>query len=405
MIQLVIAVLAVLIASGLASGAEAALFAVNYSKVLAAVEKKKAGAKSLLHVTEDMRVPIMTIVVVNNIANIVGSILVGSLAADVFGSSWLGLFSAILTFLIIVFAEIVPKTVAEQHNEAIALLVARPVLILSKLLRPITLFVEIITRPFVSNTHSLTTSEDEIRVLAKLGRKEGVIDQNESRMIQTVFRLNDITAWDMMTPRPDVDALDGEKTVGSLRDKIMTLTHSRLPVYKHDLDQMIGVVHIRSLLEALAKDEDGKTIAELAAKVHYVPETMVGDDLIRHFQKEKDHLAVVVDSLGTVSGVITLEDVLEELVGEITDETDVEEDKIIRVSKSEILVDADTDVQAINTFFNIDLPDSGRIGELALEEFGYIPDVGETMQIGPITFLVDAATERRIERLRIKKDA
>lgn len=404
MSELVITVFIVLLVSGLASGVEAALFASSYGKVVTAAEKKEKGAKTLLRLKDNMRVPIMTIVVVNNVANIVGSILAGSIAARVFGSQWLGVFSAILTFIIIIFSEIVPKTVAEQHAEKIALVSAPILLVLTKALRPITFVVELFSSPFTKNTaEELTTSEDEIRVLARIGRREGVIDTDESQMIQHVFRLNDISAWDMMTPRSDVDALNGEKTVGELREKIMSLTHSRLPVYKKNLDNVIGVVHIRFLLEALAKDEDKKKISELAGKVDYVPETMVGDDLIRHFQKEKDHLAVVVDSLGTVSGIITLEDVLEELVGEITDETDVEPEKIMRISKTEILVDTDTDIRHINTFFNTTIPEEGRIGDFVLERFGYIPSKGETLIVDQLSFIVDAATQRRIERLRIKK--
>lgn len=403
MTQLIIAVLVVLVASGLASGIEAALFAVNYSKVLAAVEKKQSGALALKRLKEHMRIPIMTIVVINNIANIVGSIVIGAIAADVLGSTWLGVFSAVLTFLIIVFSEIIPKTVAEVHAERIALSVARPILILSNILRPVTLIVELFTRPFSPTAESMTTSEDEIRVLARIGRQEGVIDRDESRMIQHVFRLDDITAWDMMTPRADVDALSGEKTVREVRDEVLAYTHSRLPVYDGDLDNIVGVVHIRFLLEALAKDQDDTLVKDLMGKADFVPETMVGDNLIRHFQKEKDNLAIVVDSLGTVIGIVTLEDVLEELVGEITDETDVEPERIKRISKREVLVDADTDVHYVNVFFNIQLPGDGRIGELLLEEIGHIPEAGESVEIAGVHCFIEEATDRKIETIRLQK--
>jgi len=403
MIQLIFAVLVVLLISGLASGTEAALFAVSYSKVLTAVEQKKKGANSLKRLKENMRIPIMTIVVINNIANIVGSIAVGAIAASVLGSSWLGLFSALLTFLIIVFSEIIPKTVGEEHDERISLFVAKPLLFLSKLLRPITFFVDVMTKPFIKTTASMTTSEDEIRVLARIGRQEGAIEHGESRMIQHVFRLNDITTFDMMTIRADVDALESSRTVGELREKIMTLTHSRIPVVDGSLDNVVGVAHIRFLLEALAKDEDHKTIGELASEVDFVPETMVGDDLIKHFQKEKDHLAVVVDTRGTVIGIVTLEDVLEELVGEITDETDVEPEMIRRISKTEILAHAETDLHHINDFFNSELPDDGRIGELLLKEFGYIPKVGEEVLLGGCLCRVEEASAHKIESIRITK--
>jgi CBS domain containing-hemolysin-like protein len=403
MIELALSVLILLLSSALASGTEVALFSVPYGQVLHAVSEKRRGAVSLQRIKDDMARPIMAIVIVNNIANIVGTLIVGAVAARVFESHFIGAFSAVLTFLVIVFAEIIPKTVGERFAMSIALRMAVPVRTATKLMLPLIWVIELITRPFAGKDAGQATSEAEIRALTMLGQQTGAIEDDESELIQRVFGLNDVTARDIMTPLAQVDALDGRRTLGEVRHHLMTVTHTRLPVHKGSVAEVTGVVHLRYMLQALSNDEDDKVVQSLATEPAFIPETAAGDDLLRHFQRRKEHLAIVVDAFGTVLGILTLEDVLEELVGDIVDETDVETRSIHRVGPNELLVDAAADMVDIGRALDVALPEQGRIGEQLIAELGRIPTVGEIVELHELTITIDRATPRAVTRLRVVK--
>ena len=401
MVELAIAVLALILCSALSSGTEAALFTVPYGQVLSALQQKRIGATSLKRLKDDMARPIMAIVIVNNVANILGSIAVGSMASEILSSKWMGLFSAVLTFLVVVYAEIIPKTIGQRYAEPIALLVATPAVWLTRLLLPLIVLVEVLVRPFNRGGESALTSEAEIRALTKLGGDEGLIEAGERDLIQRVFRLNDITARDIMTPSAHVDFLDASTTVGGLRDVIQDFTHSRIPVYEGSIDQIAGTAHIRDLLQALAEGKDKAQIKDLVHETTFIPAQMAGDALIRHFQRTKRHLALVVNDHGTVLGVVSLEDVLEELVGEIVDETDIEPLPIIRVSASIIVVNATTELREVDQILQTELGE-GRVGERIIELLGRIPKVGEIIELGEVRCVIVDATPRAIVRVRLE---
>ncbi len=402
MIELALSVLVLLCASALASGTEVALFSVPYGMVLSSVSQKKRGALALQRIKDDMARPIMTIVIINNISNIVGSIVIGAMAARMLDSSQLGLFSAGLTFLVIVYAEIIPKTVGDRFCTSIALNMATPVLLLTRFITPLIVLIELLIKPFSSPGRAVRVSEEEITALTRLGQRTGAIEADESELIQRVFRLNDVSAQNIMTPFARVDALDGRLTLDEVREVLMTVTHTRLPVHEGSLNKVTGVVHLRDMLQALSNGQDMLPVQALAKEATFIPDSAVGDDLLRHFQHTKQHLAIVVDAFGTVLGVLTLEDVLEELVGEIVDETDIEPE-IERVSKTEILVDASTDVSQINELFQMKMSAEGRIGEQIIEELGRIPREGEVLQLHGMTVTIDEATPRMVKRVRLNK--
>jgi CBS domain containing-hemolysin-like protein len=347
--------------------------------------------------------PIMTIVIINNVSNIIGSIVVGALAAGVFGSQWLGAFSATLTFLVIVFAEIIPKTIGERFAKLIAINMAIPVLYAARLMFPLIWFIEILTRPFSGKDSIQMTSEEEIRALTRLGQQTGAIEADESELIHRVFHLNDVTARDIMTPLSRIDALDGRRTLDEIRHELMTLTHTRLPVHAGSLNKVTGVVHLRDMLQALSNDRDSLPVQELAKPPSFIPEMAAGDDLLRHFQQQKKHLAIVVDAFGTVLGILTLEDVLEELVGDIVDETDIEPNKIQRVGKNEIIVDASAEMALVKRALKANFAPQGRIGEQLIAHLGHIPAVGEVIQLHDVLVTVHEATPRAVKRLRVIK--
>lgn len=327
MTTLFIAVLIVLIASAICSGVEAALFTIPVIKARALAEDGKASSAALLAIRESMNRPIATIVILTNISNIVGSIIVGGIAANLFGQQWLGLFSGVLTFLVIVFSEIIPKTLGEIHNEAIARVVARPIKVLTTLFTPLILLIEFLTKPFTGKANSEnSTNEHEIRYLAKVGAKEGVIESHEYSMLNGVFQLNDRTARELMTPRIALTTLPGNQTLAEAKHDIIQSEHSRMIVIGESSDTIIGVALRSDLLTAMVGGAYDSTVESFSSQPLEVHQDTLADVILPQFQQHRQHLAIVRDEFDSVAGVITLEDIIEELTGEIVDETDRRED-------------------------------------------------------------------------------
>lgn len=403
MFNLFLIVMFMLLLDAVVSASEAAIFTVPVNRARLLAEKHSLG-KSLLKLKESMEQPITTLIALSNLITIGGSVFVGTVANDVFGSKGLGAFAAILTFVVMVFGEIVPKRIGERYAEVIALAVAPFMRVLSVWFRPLIWLIDAITRPLTLPKRAFT-SEEEISFLARVGGKEGAIEPDEAELIGRVFKLNDITAGDMMTPLPLVLLIDGEKKIGEVAQFIQTASHTRLPVYSGNKNNIIGVAHQRDLLKALANGETERFVKEFSREALVVPDSRLGDDLLRDFQRSGSHLAIVTSDYGHSVGVIGLEDVVEELVGEIVEEKDVAPETIKRVSKSEILVHGQTPIAAINHFFNLDIKSRKKtLNGFLLEAFGRIPQRGETYHAFNAQFVVEDVSVNAIERVRIAKE-
>ena len=320
--ELIFTILAVIITSAICSGVEAAILSVPILKVKQIAESKKPSALALKNIKEKIHRPLTTIVILNNVANIGGSMLVGETSISVFGNAWMGAFSALLTFLIIIFGEIIPKTLGENYSLKISLFCAKPILFTTTLLLPLVWFIEKITRNFINKKVEFTTNESEIKAMAHIGGKEGAIESNESEMIHKIFELNDVTAAKIMTPRVAMTCLKANKKLTEVKDYVINSQHSRIIAIKKNKDEVKGIVFKNDLLKALIENKENKTIADFTQEPNFVTETMKVNQLLKHFKKTRCHIAVVVDEYGGVSGIVSLEDVLEELTGEIVDETD-----------------------------------------------------------------------------------
>lgn len=321
MTTLILAVLGVLLASGFCSGAEAALLSVPLSKSRQLAEHGGGNAKALLALQENLNRPISTIVILNNIANIVGSIAVGALATEALGDAWLGVFSAVLTAAIIVFSEIIPKTLGSRYAVGLSLVLARPITLLATVMRPLVWLMELVTS-LVSAPPGATTNEAEIAFLVRAGSKEGALEDDEEQMILNIFQLNDLSVGELMTPRIVMTWLRADLSIEAQRDTILGSQHTRLVVVGETLDDVRGMSLQRDLLVALLEGHGDKPASAFLRPVDFVAIDMKADDLIPHFQARQQHLAVVLGPHGGVQGVITMEDLLEVITGEIVDETD-----------------------------------------------------------------------------------
>ena len=323
MLSLIILFFVVILASAVCSMTEAALLSLPSIRARILLDEKRHGSKDLMFLKEHISMTIASIVIVNNAINIIGSIFIGQQIAKKFGDQWLGLASTVLTFTIIVCGEIIPKTIGERYKARVSLYTAKFVRVLVWILKPFVLFVTFVTRPFVLNKGLPGVTEDEIKMMLKLGRDSGTVEMDEAVLCDRVFRLNDLRAFQIMKPIDQIFALPADRTLGELREEIINSRFSRLAVFDKDPKDFVGMVQHRVLLREIAKDNYSAKLREFMAIPIFVNWFTRADELLEKFQVHHQHLFIVQDTHGKDVGLVTMEDVLEELFGEIYDEKDV----------------------------------------------------------------------------------
>ncbi len=302
---------------------EAAILSLPAVRARIIHEEGRRNAKPLLSVKENIHITVASIVILNNSINIVGSIFVGQRVTMLFGSQWLGLASAVFTFMIIVISEIIPKTIGERYKINISLAAAPSLRAIVWVMSPIVLAFLKLTRPFVKSSRLPKVTEEEIKMMLKLGRDAGTVEMDEEVLCNRVFRLNDLRAWQMMKPINRIFALPAHETLEEARDEIINSRYSRIAVYDRDPRDFVGMVQQRVLLREIAKDNYNAYIQDFMIKPVYVHHMTKADALLEKFQAYHQHLFIVQDDKEKDIGLITMEDVLEELFGEIYDEKDM----------------------------------------------------------------------------------
>ncbi|MDH5681310.1 MAG: hemolysin family protein [Spirochaetota bacterium] len=404
MIPLIIAILIVLLVSALCSMVEAALFSVPINRVRTMVAEGYRFSSSLLKIKENIRHPIATVVILNNISNIVGSLVVGGMMAELFDKLWVGIVSGVFTFLIIVVSEIIPKTIGERHDAAIALISSKPLLFLTKLFNPIVFLLGWVTKPLVGSNNLPSVSEEEIKMMASLGTREGVLEKEEEAIIRKALLLNDIKVKEIMTPRMKVFGLDEDQTLNDIKDELLSCSFSRIPLFQGSVDQITGLLYKSDALVYICSNQLDIPLSRLRKKVLFVPESKPIDKLMENLRITQSHTAIVMDEYGGTSGLVTLEDILEELVGDIAGEDDIFEARYVVISQNEILAPGFTLVDEVNEFFDTSFENHRTIGKLILERLNRFPELNESIHCAEgLTFIVEELTERTIERVRIKR--
>ncbi len=397
-------IITIIILSGLVSGSEAALLSISYAKVKELVNSKKKSirkkAKKLLLIKDKIQRNISTLVILNNIINIVGSIYVGVIATQLFGDLYLGIVSALLTILIIMFAEIIPKIYGEKYSQEISLTIAPFILFFTKLFMPILFFIEILTNRLVKKKDNESyISEGEIIEMATLGKQEGTINKYESEIISNVFDMNDTEVYDIMVPKHKVQVIDSKSSFNAIVRLVERTGHTRFPVVEKD--EIIGIINAKDLFKYYDK-LDKFSIAKILRPVIYAPESMKIFTLEEKLKKERTHIAIVVNEHGDFTGMVTLEDIIEELLGEIEDEFDIEEDKLIKKINDNIYnIDASADIEEINDKFNLDIDldeddDFTTINGYLISILGKMPKVNDKVKLDEGNFRVIKASKRKV---------
>lgn len=396
-----------LLLSGFFSGSEVALISINPAKVRTLVEQKKTGSQALEHLKADPDRLLITILIGNNLVNIAAASIATAVAIAIWGEIGIGIATFVTTFLMLTFGEILPKTYATRSTERVALLVSRPILWLSYLLYPLFWVIDAGKRVFSRNREvKPTVTEDEIKQWIDVGEEEGTIEEEEHEMLYRVFAFSDTRAKEVMTPRADVVMINRKS---SLEDSINIFNETgftRLPVYEEQIDNIVGILNVKDVFGVIYSPGPNKDIPDLVYEPYFVPQSKEIDDLLRDMQKRKLHQALVVDEYGTFAGIVTVEDILEELVGEIMDEFDEEEPDIQKINDWVYVIDARAWVERVNEDLAVSLPTSESyetIGGLIIDQLGHIPDKGEvvTLPESGIRLMVMKIDDRRIENIKL----
>ena len=301
---------------------EAAILSLPLIKARILFEQKVKGSKTLLFIKENIHLAVATIVILNNTINIVGSIFVGNSVSRMFGSHWLGIASAIITFAIIIVSEVIPKTIGEHYKVRISLMSSKPLHALIWLLKPFVKILVLVTSPFKRKSMLPRVTEEEIKIMLSLGRVAGTVEMDEETLCNRVFKLNDLKASHIMKPIENIYALQADKSLLEVKEIVINSPYSRIAVYDKNASNIIGICQQRTLLREIAKDNYQVAVRDFMSRPIFVNENEKADKLLEKFQAYHQHLFIVKNSSEQSIGILTMEDVLEELFGEIYDEKD-----------------------------------------------------------------------------------
>jgi len=411
-----------LLGSAFFSSSETALMAMNIAKIrqLEETEDKKDIDRLKDIVKNKLNDFLVTILLGNNIVNIAATAITTQLVGRlVGGGQGIVLATFIMTTLILVFGEISPKSYAAQNAEKVALKTSRILQFLSTVFKPVlwifTAISHIIIRIAGGEMQGVTAivTEEEIMSLVDVGEEEGVVKHQEREMIEGVFEIDESDVSDVMIPRIDIVAVEDDINLKEVIDVVIDKGHSRIPVYKESVDNIIGVVYAKDLLK-LAKSTNGDlehlSIKDILHEAYYIPEGKKLSKLLKELQIKKVHMAIVLDEYGGTEGLVTIEDILEEIVGEIFDEFDFEEKKVDKIGDNKYIIKGDLDLEEIEDFFDIefsedDKEDYDSIGGFIFNTLDRVPKNGDVVSHTNVNFIVKKVMKRRIKEVFVEIEA
>ncbi|WP_417721736.1 HlyC/CorC family transporter [Salipiger sp.] len=417
------AILVLILMSAFFSGSETALTAASRGKLRAAVDRGSKGAEKALSITEDSERLIGSVLLGNNIVNILATSLATALFTQLLGDSGVAVATLIMTLLVLIFAEVLPKTYAITNPELAASRVAAPlaviILVFAPIVAAIRAFVRLMLRIFGVQTDpdsQILAVREEIAGALQLGHSEGVVEKEDRDRILGALDLSERTVEEIMLHRSGIEVIDIDNDPRAILQQCLESNHTRLPVYRGDQENIIGVLHAKDLLRAMyefmAKAGDGGfdalddfRIAKVMMKPYFVPDTTTLADQMRNFLRLHTHFALVVDEYGSLEGLITLEDILEEIVGEITDEHDPDaEDQVTAGDDGWYWLDGSMTIRDLNRATDWSLPDdeANTIAGLVIHEAQMIPTTGQKFSFHGFRFEVMERDHNRITRLRVR---
>lgn len=393
----IIILFVLLVLSGFFSSSEIALFSISRTKVRYLAKQGDKSFKLIRKMKEDSHNLLSTILIGNNVVNVGAAALATSITISYFPNHAVGVATGVMTLFILIFGEVLPKSFAIRNNIVIAKISIYPLYWLSLVLYPVLILLNFIPKITGKIKKSPTITKDELKTLVEVVEEEGEIKKSEKELIHKIFEFDDTNASEIMTPRADMFVIDASRELDL--EAIAKSGFTRIPVIEGDMKVVIGILNVKDLLLNQAAGVVKINIREIMREPYFVPENKKLDQLLHQFKNRKTHMAIVVDEHGSISGLITLEDALEEIIGEIEDETDRSEPLIIPMKDDEWIVLGKTDIENVNARIGMNIPDSSDYDTFSgyvLGVIGRIPQEGEKIAIG--NFLV---TVKRKKGVRI----
>jgi putative hemolysin len=402
----VAAVALLLLASGVLTAGEVAAFQMGPSRLRTLDSEGFRGSEALTEVR--MREPRVRagVRLSTRVLNL-SAVAIATVGGTSLGTA-LGSVSSIIAgiLLVVLVADLVPHMLAARYPVRFALTLAPVLLFVSRNTRLLTAPLQRIEERLRSGRGEMLTSEQrELREMQEIGQEEGVLEASESLLVERAFRLDELTAWDVMVPRVDVFAWKQDTPLSEIIDELPDVPYSRVPVYGDSVDDVTGIVYVREAYQRYARGEHELRLRDLARPPFFVPGSLSLTQLLTDFQARRIHMGIVADEFGGTDGLVTLEDVLEELVGEIHDETDIEDEGIYRVSDAVLECDGSVDIRDLNALLRVDLPnlEHRSVNGFILEELGHVPARGDRLETGGILIEILDATETQVLRARLTR--
>ena len=407
-----------LILSGFFSASETAYFSLSITDIERLKRKTDYPSRQIVQLLTQPKKLLITIVVGNTIVNIGAASLAAILTLDICSELMVDKNIGILidivvvTFVILIFSEIVPKIAAVKNAKQVAAKFSFPLTFFYYLFTPIVsifyVFTQWFSHIFRIKKNKLLLSEEELRSLVDVGEEQGTLQQDEKEMIHSIFEFGETTVKEIMVPRIDMVCISTDSELNQLLSIITENLHSRIPLYRDRVDNIIGIIYAKDLLPFINKKSDSEmNLEKLARQAYFVPEQKKIDELLREFQAEKIHMAIVVDEYGGTAGLVTLEDIIEEIVGEIQDEHDYEQPLFQKINENEFIVDGVMDLEEMNEELKLDLPTEEGVETLAgflFGLFGSVPKEKQTISHKGYKFIIEKIIKRRIKTVRVLKE-
>lgn len=405
---LILTLVSLILLSAFFSSAETAYSSVNKIRLINYVEEDRPGSKKALYIVENFDNALSTILVGNNIVNIAAASISAKVSTDIFGASYGLLISTFgMTLLILIFGEILPKSIAKENAESYSLQISGILLFMIKVMTPINFLFgtlkSFVSRLFSKEGKSPSVTEEEIKVMVDISEEEGVIDKEERELVHRSLEFNDVLVGEILTPRPDMVAINVNDSIEDIKQVFFQERYSRIPVYEGDFDNVIGILSERDFFAELLQQQEAD-IRKLIRKPMFVVRSMKIATLLPELQKSKVHMSIVIDEFGGTSGLITLEDILEELVGEIWDEHDEKFNLMTKTGESTFEFDAQLPLDDFAEILNIpELKSSYHsLGGWVVEMLERIPVEGEFFEYENLKITILEVEKQRIRKVKVE---
>ncbi|MFN2102711.1 hemolysin family protein [Finegoldia dalianensis] len=403
----IIALVFLVAMSSVFSSSETAITSVSKIKVRQLDQKDNKNAHLLKKLHDNMQTTISTILIGNNIVNIAASSIATILFTNIFHQNGALISTVVMTVFVLIFGEVLPKTIAQYKNKSVALKFSRFIYFLTLVFKPIVKVLNLLTRLIIKlfvgeDEDSSTLTEEELKTLVEVSEEEGVLKNQETEIMINALELKETLAVDIMTPRTSMASVDIEDAESDLKEIIKNITYSRIPVYEGSIDDIIGVLHIKELAHKIIEDDRDFKVRDILKPAFYAYEYIPVVDLFKQMRTKNISISIIIDEYGGTSGIVTMEDILEELVGEIDDEYDNEKE-VTKLSDNEYLVDPEMRIDEVNERFDLDIQSDkfDSIGGFVIELLDRMPKSKDEVEFENLKFVVVNVDKRKITQLMI----